>query len=368
MAISAQQGVYVAKLTTQENPIVFMHTVWLRDYKGPEATMHAGGFKWPAANNWAGEIYNFLPIENKCYGYVELVHRRLGRRKIKPKIGLENLGARKGAESVSGVTVVWTAPNESGTGRKIVGWYENATVYKDVQFLEGKAAKRREGLGYRVEADAKNCTLLPPERRTLIIPRGGKGERGDLPGQATLYYPRNHNTPRAKQLFKRVLDFIDTGEFVPALRKRAGGVGRQPDIEKRKAVEAAAIACVKDHFRKRGFKIIDLQEYNVGYDLEALSGDERYLIEVKGCSGAVVSAEITPNEYRAMREEYSRKAPNGSYRLCIVTNALAARKHQRMHHYYYRGRAKKKHIWCNVGSDDTLEIKEVLGARVSLYE
>jgi hypothetical protein len=56
----------------------------------------------------------------------------------------------------------------------------------------------------------------------------------------------------------------------------------------------------------------------VGWDLEAKRGDVVLHIEVKRCSGSAVAAELTPNEYRQSR----LKAKKGTYRICVVTEAL----------------------------------------------
>jgi hypothetical protein len=47
-------------------------------------------------------------------------------------------------------------------------------------------------------------------------------------------------------------------------------------------------------------------------------------VEVKGLSGDILSAELTPNEYAAMKLAMSGGFSEGEYRLAIVRNALTA--------------------------------------------
>ena len=55
---------------------------------------------------------------------------------------------------------------------------------------------------------------------------------------------------------------------------------------------------------------------NKGWDLEATKGNTTLYIEVKGTAGATIYFELTPNEYRRLREHAER------YRLCVVCDAL----------------------------------------------
>lgn len=90
----------------------------------------------------------------------------------------------------------------------------------------------------------------------------------------------------------------------------------QPDPQKRRAIEQAAIEETKHHFITLGYKIMDRQLDNVGWDLEAVKGAEEILLEVKGLSGAILNVELTPNEYAQMRSLRSK------YAVCVLVGAL----------------------------------------------
>ena len=81
-------------------------------------------------------------------------------------------------------------------------------------------------------------------------------------------------------------------------------------------IELATVEAVWNTFERRwGYEISDVSKANKGWDLEAVRGNERLKIEVKGCSGSIASAELTPKEYHHARK-------HRDYRICIVTNAL----------------------------------------------
>jgi len=99
---------------------------------------------------------------------------------------------------------------------------------------------------------------------------------------------------------------------------RAGGTGvRQSDLVKRLKVEQSAIEAVAALWNQRGYAVNSVERDNVGWDLDVRRRREFLRVEVKGNSGTDPLAELTPNEYSNMKRFTS------SYRLCIVTDALA---------------------------------------------
>lgn len=96
------------------------------------------------------------------------------------------------------------------------------------------------------------------------------------------------------------------------------GIARQPDLLRRIKVEEAAIQAASNHFIAQGFSVDSVERDNVGWDLEARNGDICLRLEVKGLSGHDNTADLTPNEYKAMQRAHA------TYRVCIVTNALTS--------------------------------------------
>jgi len=60
-----------------------------------------------------------------------------------------------------------------------------------------------------------------------------------------------------------------------------------------------------------------VESENKGWDLEASKGRSRLYVEVKGTAKAAICFELTPNEYRRLKENAER------YRVCVVCDALS---------------------------------------------
>ena len=147
-------------------------------------------------NETGHEVCNFSAIRGNVYGYVQPTGKQ---------IQIERLGAEKEDEYISGITVVWTAGPETG-GTAVVGWYKDAKVYREHQALLSRTKLQKENSlnHYRVKALVSDATLLPPEERTLLIPRAVKGGIG----QSNVWYA---DSQESKKHVARVLRFIDKG-------------------------------------------------------------------------------------------------------------------------------------------------------------
>jgi len=129
---------------------------------------------------------------------------------------------------------------------------------------------------------------------------------------------------------------------------------RSNDPEKRALVEKVAVTYVAKHFERQDYQVTSVEKDNLGWDLQARKGNQRLRIEVKGLSGSAIVVEVTPNEYKqivARREDY---------RLCIVSDALEAKKAKlRIFSYQHRKKA-----WLNEQREKLL-IQEMVAARLS---
>ena len=126
---------------------------------------------------------------------------------------------------------------------------------------------------------------------------------------------RYTDKPEAEPFVGRLREYIEDPFNWP--RRWPGIAPRQPDPEHRAKVERAAVAHVVDHYSPH-YDWVSVEQENKGWDLEFTQGEIRLLVEVKGCSGAVGTVELTPNEYSAMRN----RLYHDEYRLAIVTRAL----------------------------------------------
>lgn len=348
-------------------PLVVLHGIHLNDYDGSLEGFYAGGFKWAAEHGWGGEVLNFRPTSGRCYGHVEVLEN---------SIHIEKLGTTPTSEAIDNVLVVWTAPDPSPRrGRVVVGWYDNATVYRDRQQPKGALkrartyrdpySRERHTLSFQVEADEKVCRLLAPEERVLWIPPRKKGDKG-IPGQSPVYFPERQ-AEVGPEIARRIRHFIETGKALPlaeAVSPKSGSKGNrfQLDPERRKEIEDTAMRIVTGHFEALGYDVDDVSATKLGYDLVAVQGDATLCIEVKGRSGSEVVADFTLNEFAKIRLEERGKFLEGSYRICIVTDALGERASPKLHHFWCVTppdavkAASRQRAWQNIDGEGTLEL------------
>lgn len=149
----------------------------MNNYTGitDEDTTNKGG-SWVVANKDAHEQWNFLNYDGSCYGFV-MNYGKFNIERIDPK-------ASK-SDSTDGVTVVWCALK--GDETIVVGWYENATVYRDYQL---SVCTPITGIdrNYFTVAKAEDCYLLPESARTFRIGRASKDGAGKGFGQQNYWF------------------------------------------------------------------------------------------------------------------------------------------------------------------------------------
>lgn len=174
--------------------ILFCNIGWMQKYNGiiGDSIERGGSYNESETGH---EVCNFSVARGHVYGYVQPTGQ----------IKIEKLGAGKEDEFISGITVIWTAGPENG-GTAVVGWYKNATVYREYQALPKRTKlQKQNGLEhYRIMASASDATLLPPDERTLLIPRAVKGGIG----QSNVWYA---DSPESKKHVIRVIKLIEKG-------------------------------------------------------------------------------------------------------------------------------------------------------------
>jgi hypothetical protein len=296
------------KMKERHEPVLFCNTGWMEHYDG--AGKITGGGSYVTSHGFGHEIYNFAPYGDRVYGYVQ------------PRgsvINVKRISNIADNQKITGVTVIWTARNPKG-GRYVVGWYKQAAVFRDWQNAPKGAPRMVPGskklCGYYITAVSKNTRLLSIDERTLRVP-GGKGGMG----QSNIWYADGR---RAKQFIEKVMSVIEAGpvqEKTNKGKKNSRHARRQVDVEKRKQVELAAMDVVEREFEKRKYRVRDVHQKNLGWDMEAHHPDIGELhLEVKGLSGRQLVVEITPNEYTQMLDRAL------DYRLCVVIRALTSPK------------------------------------------
>lgn len=276
---------------------------WMEAYDGPEDGLGRSLFAYLRKNpkEIGGERFNFKARNGVVRAYVAQDSINFGAMGVPPE------------KSVDGVTVVFIATPPSG-GTRIVGWYENATVYSTRRGRDGNTSSP-----YLAATSADNAYLIPVGLRNFGMPKG-KG----YPGQSRVTYISKLNPQyetnildALNRLVKDGLKSVSQGE---TKRSRAGILGKADQALKRR-VELAAISTIWSIYEKRGEDVHSVERDNVGWDLETKSG---LRIEVKGRHGAQLSSELSPNEYEKFQEASKSLANARTYRLAIVGNALSA--------------------------------------------
>lgn len=185
--------------------ILFCNIAWMKYYQGVnESDKPKNGGAYIKENENGGECSNFRDYNGKCYGYFMLYG----------DMALEShfKAARKHQGFLKDVLVIWVATNEKNETR-IVGWYKNATVYSQEQFI-GSFTDEENNLYYRADSLAKDCYLLPEKERTFPIQRAAQTGKGTGVGRANVWYAES---PFARTvLIPKVLEYINNyeGKFV----------------------------------------------------------------------------------------------------------------------------------------------------------
>ena len=278
--------------------VLFCNTGWMEFYRGlGRGDAIKGGGSFVETEGRGDEVCNFQPHDGFFYGYVKSPGGTISTERI----------AGHDTESIDNVLIVWTAPLNGRSPTVVIGWYRNATVFREFQKFDRVPPVHEENklTGYRFKARADDAVLLPIDSRTFEIQKGKKGHMG----QSNIWYA---DSEEGRSVVERVRALVDGRSTSPGIKTR------KTDPEHNAKVEKAAVRTVRKHFERLGYTVESVERDNVGWDLEAKFGVRRCLrIEVKGLSGSGPMVELTPKEYKKFQEEAD------DYRLAIVTDAIS---------------------------------------------
>lgn len=183
--------------------IIFCNIDWMKYYNG----IQPGDMPKNEGINVkdTSDVYekdNFNDFNGRCYGYV-----RSG-----GSIMLEKhfRGISQGIKSAEGFTIVWCAALNTEELR-IVGWYKNAKVYRD---LVNFPLFEDEYISFNFMANAKDCYLLPEEKRSFVIKKTKSKNGIKAAIKSNIWYAKSEYGQT--EFIPRVMEFIDTykGPFV----------------------------------------------------------------------------------------------------------------------------------------------------------
>jgi hypothetical protein len=297
-----------------ETPVLFAKIGWMNFYNGPRAgdLKPLGGGR-NNRTNFGHEGFNFRQHGNRLLGFVKTPAQggRLALQKIDPSAVT---GSR-----IRGATVVFVATDPKFAGQRIVGWYQNATIYaervayepavKSQMIKEVRPQFRRfEPSGYSFDCNVSNAVLLPLSRRR--DPRGFTVPKKNGLGQANVCYPFD-NDGGAKEWVLEAVGYVgsysgpnlllgDEGvqdELEDAANEvREKGAGFLSNLEIRDKIEEYAMECAKKYLVRRGYRSITRTDKGHCYDYTCTGNGRTVYVEVKGTQTRGEKIILTKNE------------------------------------------------------------------------
>ena len=154
---------------------IFCEIAWMKYYDGiKDDDKPKNGGKYIDKNGEGMEVFNFAPYNHKCYGYVMHYGDEMHIERFDEKL--------KNSPQIDNVTVIWVATN--GNKCRIVGWYENAVMFRYWQIFWVGGTE----YDYNFLAKEQDCYLIDEDKRTFIIPRASKAGKGKGMGQSQIWY------------------------------------------------------------------------------------------------------------------------------------------------------------------------------------
>ena len=144
-------------------PIVYFNIGWMQNYAGTspdDQTRGAHGYLKARIDHGAAVRPTFCPLPMVQFGATAL---RVKRRKPTSHGWAPVLRQT----SIDGALVIWLAKEPASGRTLVVGWYWNATVYREAR--DSGIDLNGERIHYSVEARARDATRLAPVERTFEV-------------------------------------------------------------------------------------------------------------------------------------------------------------------------------------------------------
>lgn len=294
--------------------VLFARIGYMDYYFGATDERPVGGGKYNE-ENIGYEACNFLSVDNIIYGYFQPVGYKpdgvnfgsVNLQRIDPKIS-------KKESKLDNVLVIFFATDSKldiktrgpVTRSVIVGWYKNATVYKDRQHIE-RSGIDAELDWYYLKVKANEAFLLPKKNRAYRLGHSIHGDKKGNPGQSNSFYLYKQDKT-LKDLNSANLDWIPKAiEYVnnysgPVIQSYADvmmekestnnqkidGLGFEENEKIRKAIEEYSTEETIRYLENDGFIVHEYNEQNQKicayepYDLLAFKDGKKFYVEVKG--------------------------------------------------------------------------------------
>ena len=195
--------------TSSLRKMLVCNITYMKRYNGitEDDVIVGGGGSYPTENNDCGEKYNFHVNEDgRVRGFVETLYiggkEHMGDFNYAKDMLIENIDPQsKGRDAVEGVRVVFISKGPNNDKNVVVGWYDNAIVYR-------KRQMSAEQFGFNMECSATDAHLIPEDERTFEYPK--KNEDGTYNfGQSNISYPRLFKQEATSKLVDNLNNYLD---------------------------------------------------------------------------------------------------------------------------------------------------------------
>ena len=187
-----------------ERPLmVVCRVAYMKYYDGiTQDDVPTNGGSYVTDNQDAYEKNNFHKNDDgNCYIFVETKHRasKKNGNQAALSIVIENLDSDyKGKECIKGVRVVLVALSPELKENVVVGWYDNATVFRN-RVVEGDRV-------YMMKSSSTDAHLIPETDRRFVVPRAAGNDFGI--GQNNFWYIQNY--PKARKFELKLNDYLNS--------------------------------------------------------------------------------------------------------------------------------------------------------------
>ena len=292
--------------------VLFARVGYMKFYQGPipgdEKPIGGGSYNTDAVGH---ETYNFVNIGGNLYGYFQ------PHMKEPYEINLSRIEQGYSGDKIDNVLIVWFATNPIDKGQVVIGWYNNATVFRSIQ--SPSALPQRNNYNYNIIAKKKDCVLLPISNRKFPVGHNIKGTKEGNPGQANAFYlldgkgkPKNIKKPNNAWI-ENVIEYVTTYDGLKISSKEdeiqeeattagysSGGQGFQSDVETRLMIESHAMTICENHYLSNGYEVKNVSA-NHSYDFLIKKNGKSRFVEVKGTQTGGETIILTKNEVELSR-------------------------------------------------------------------
>ena len=165
------------------NKIFYCRVGWMRSYCGAVDEKPGNGGSYNK-NNTGYAVYNFLGNKGRYYGFVEAG--------VDKTINIKKLDGNN--DYAENITVVWIAKSNEAKGQRIVGWYKDAKVFKQLQKdIPEDVMEERDKAFNIYNIYAEKAVLLDVNDRKYIV----KGM-----GQSNIWYGNEDENKKVEKIIE----------------------------------------------------------------------------------------------------------------------------------------------------------------------